>query len=92
MNKLKNLIANIPIYIGLYIRALSDVFFVLGFRMHITFETESGVKLKEIDETVKKLKAKVEASDAPNKKTPDLRYSKLASIIKGPANGTNSDS
>jgi hypothetical protein len=94
MNKLKNIIANIPIYIGLYIRAVSDALFVLGFRTHITFKTESGLKLKEIDDTVKKLKAQVDnVAKNPAKKTVgEIRYSKLASIIKGTGDGSSSNS
>lgn len=94
MNKLKNIIANIPIYIGMYIRLLSDSFFVLGFRLHITFKTESGVKLKEIDEAMKKLAEHVNKTGQAaviKKAAPDQRYSKLADIIKGTKNDSSNN-
>jgi hypothetical protein len=94
MSKLKNIVANIPIYVGMYIRELSDSFFVLGFRLHITFKTESGIKLKEIDEAMKKLKEYVNKTGQAavvKKASGDQRYSKLAEIIKGNKNDSSSD-
>lgn len=95
MTKIKNFVANIPIYAGMYIRMASDALFVLGFKLHITFKTESGKKLQEIDEAMKKIAAQVEkmGQGATIKKASgDARYSKLANIIKGSGDGSNSNS
>lgn len=103
MNKIKSFVANLPLYPALAIRYLSDKLFVLSFRMHITFGTEAGNKLKELDAAMKKLKETLEQQVASQgsqgskvatiKIAANERYSKLANIIKGTndgsGNGTN---
>jgi len=45
---MKNFVANIPLYIGVSIKLISDKFIDLSFKLHITFETDSGKKLVEL--------------------------------------------
>ncbi len=60
--KLLNFIANSPLFLGLFFKFLSDLFFTLSFKLHITFGTEAGKKLEELDKAAKKmLKALKEA-------------------------------
>jgi len=99
MNKIKKFVANLPLYPALAMRYLSDKLFVLSFRMHITFDTEAGNKLKELDAAMKKLKETLEqqvASQGPQaatiKRAANERYSKLANIIKGTNDGSGNGS
>ena len=86
MNKIKNGIANIPIYIGLRFRAISDKFFNLGFNLHIAFKTEAGVKLKEVHDAMENLKLAVKLQ-AQATKQQNRGDSRLADIINGDNDG-----
>lgn len=98
MNNIKNFICNIPLYIGLAIRALADMFFTFSFRLHITLNTDAGKQLKEIDAAVQKVKEHIKKAAETQqtgqvavvkKAASDQRYSKLANIIKGTGNDSN---
>jgi len=97
MTKLKNFIANLPLYLALFVRFISDKLFLLSFKLHITFGTESGAKLKQLDEAMKKLNEAISQQAAQGattttattlKKVSNERYSKLANIIKGSNDGS----
>jgi hypothetical protein len=95
MTKLKNFIANLPLYAALFVSLTSDKLFLLSLKLHITFNTEFGAKLKELDEAVKKLKevqtpiqGPITVSSVAAKKASNERYSKLANIIKGSDDGS----
>lgn len=71
MEFLKNLICNIPLYLGLLIlyiavaiKKLSEQFMNLSFRMHIVSNTEAGVKLKEYRELIRKQVAQMKEAQA----------------------------
>ena len=89
MKRIKNFIANLPIYAGLALRMLSDFFMTVGFRVHITLNTEAGVKLKQVESAIKKL---AEDYHKAGQQKPTNSYNKLADIIKGNPNGSNSGS
>ncbi len=91
MGKIKNFIANIPIYIGLYVRMFSDFMMTIGFRLHISLGTEAGAKLKQVEAAMKQLAEQYHKLNpqAQGQKAPE-RFSKLADIIKGNPDGSNS--
>ena len=51
-----NFIANIPIYLGLQFNKITSLLYDLSFKLHIFFKTESGIKLSELDKSLKELK------------------------------------
>lgn len=83
MSKVKNFIANIPFFIGLMFKKLSDMFYNIAFKFHVALDTEAGRKLKEISEVFKQFDNIVKTQPGQAKHNPD---SKLATIIKGDTN------
>lgn len=83
---MKNFVANLPIYFGLVLRKISDSLFNLSFKLHITFKTEAGLKLEEINKTIAAMKDLVKTQSVPIQKqeSPDR---KLVNIL----NGSNND-
>lgn len=81
-----SLIANLPIYLALGFKEISDGLFVVGFKLHIFFNTVAGKKLKEVDAAIKNMveQSKQEAQKATNETTGDR---KLYNIINGDNNG-----
>ena len=76
--KVLNFIANIPLFLGLGAKAVSEGLFALSFKLHMTFNTNVGKKIKEVKQYFQTL-AEQQAraglgGDNPNK---------LANIIKG---------
>lgn len=89
MKKIKEFLCNIPLYLAFPVRLLSDKLFLLSFRLHITFNTDAGVKIKNLEDSIKKLKELVETPEQPkSNKVTSNGYSKLANIIKGKNDGS----
>lgn len=78
MNKVKNGIANIPIYVGLGLKYLSEKSFEFSFKLHITFKTEVGAKIVVARENLLKM------ADAMRKAQEMQRAeeSKLSNVLK----------
>lgn len=55
MNKLKNLIANSPIYVGFAFQKVSQAFYGLSIRLHITLKTDIGLKVIQAKEAMEKM-------------------------------------
>lgn len=91
MTKIYNFVANVPIYLGMFIRFLGDFLLTIGFRLHITFRTESGKNLLAIEETMRKLSSQIENTSKSTtvKKVSGERNSKLIDIIKGSNDDSN---
>lgn len=83
MSKIKNVVANAPIYVGMLLKLIADKFFNLGFNLHITFKTEAGLKLKEVNEAMEQLKHAVKLQAQAQRQ--GRGESKLADIILGDA-------
>jgi len=82
MNKVKEMVANFPIRIGIVIRFISDFFFTIGFRLHITFNTESGKKLQRIEQQTRELMQHIKGA-IPTTATPPKQSNKLFNAVKG---------
>jgi hypothetical protein len=95
MIKFKNLVCNIPIYMGVILRHISNATIVLGLRLHITLKTDAGKNLKKYQDELKLVANELQKSTGNTKtvsqiKTVD-RSSKLADIIKGSNNGSSNN-
>ena len=55
MSKLKNTIANLPIYVGFAFQKVSQAFYGLSIRLHITLKTEIGLKVIQAKEAMEKM-------------------------------------
>jgi hypothetical protein len=51
----RNFMANTPLFIALAFKFVSDMLFNLSFKLHITFGTEAGKKLEELDKAAKQM-------------------------------------
>ena len=86
---MKNFIANLPLVLGVGLQRVVNTLFDLSLKLHLTLNTEIGVKVKSIQnelalmaETYKNLGR--QASGQPSQQP----QSKLASLIQGTGDGT----
>lgn len=82
---MKNFIANLFLAIGLMFQSISKGFFNISFKLHIIFNTKTGVKLKELEDAYKALAkaTKVSKSSAAAQLKEDRR---LVDILNGANN------
>ncbi len=84
---MKNFIANLPLYGGLIFKLLSDFFFNLSFKLHITFKTEAGLKLVELDKAARRVvKAIQEAKIVGVRPSDSNGDRKLVNMLNGGSN------
>jgi hypothetical protein len=81
-----NFIANIPIYIGLFFRVIGDKLFTVSFKLHMTFNTETGKKMKELEVQVKNLAKTMKGDQQAAGSGGEDR--KLINILNDANNGT----
>lgn len=90
MNKLKNLLANFPVRVGIVFQAIGNLFFMLGCKLHIKFKTESGLKLQRLEKRAKEVMQELQGHTPPQTTQTaqaPKQSSKLFNAIKGPNNG-----
>lgn len=79
MKKIKNIVSNTPLFIGLGIlyvahgvKKVADQFFDLSFTLHVKLNTETGGKIKQVKEQmtahIQALKAAAEAQSVDSSK------------------------
>ena len=86
--KFLNIIANTPLFIALFIKFVSDLFFNLSFKLHISFGTEAGKKLEELDKAAKTMLAAIKAAKSQPPVASGDR--KLVDILNGGLSGRSS--
>ncbi len=80
-----NFVSNVPLFFGVFFKFISDVFFNLSFKLHISFGTEAGKKLEELGKAAKTmLKAIKQAKEQAPVASGDR---KLVDILNGGATG-----
>lgn len=91
MNKVKNLLANFPVRIGIVFQSIGNLFFMLGCKLHIKFKTESGLKLQRLEKRAKEVMQELQGHIPPTQPTQTVQApkqsSKLFNAIKGENNG-----
>lgn len=91
MNKLKTFLGNLPIYLGLILRKLSDASIVGGLKFHVVLNTKAGKDLKKFQEDMMaNLKAMKERQPEAQAQVKHVnKFSKLSDIIKGTNDGSS---
>jgi hypothetical protein len=79
--KFLNFVCNTPLFLGLFFKFISDLFFNLSFKLHITFGTEAGKKLEELDKAAKNMIAALKQAKEQAPVTSGDR--KLVDILNG---------
>ena len=64
---MKNFIANVVFYAGHYITVLGEKLTLLGFALHKRFKTEAGIKIIEMEDTLKSMVGKMTAGTSAPK-------------------------
>ncbi len=78
MNKIKNAIANTPIYIGFGLQKASQFFYTVSIKLHITLKTEIGLKVIAAKDAMEKMAQAMKAAQAAQ----EQESSKLYNIMK----------
>lgn len=75
---IKNFIADIPFFIALLFKNISNLFFDFSFKLHKTFKTEAGIKMQKYEKALNKFVANYKQTGSITKASGD---SKLADIL-----------